>query len=208
MAPKKTENGTRPNRIRFVMLEADISDGNLTELTQAITSALRTNSGPVRTLSPVASPTAIPSSLTPRAPATTDDSDEVDETPAEAGIEETVDDPAKSPKTKSKPPLPTYLPDLDLKGSGVTFKEYVGKKGPTSHSKRYLVAALWLKEYGNSSTITVDKIFTCYKTVGWPLNITDWDVNFRNQVKTDRFRRVGSKEYEITPLGEADLQDS
>jgi hypothetical protein len=43
MAPKqRLETGTRPsNRIRFVMLDADLSEGNLSELTQAITSALR-----------------------------------------------------------------------------------------------------------------------------------------------------------------------
>ncbi len=42
MPPKnKGESTTRPNRIRFIMLDADISDGNLTELTHAITSALR-----------------------------------------------------------------------------------------------------------------------------------------------------------------------
>jgi hypothetical protein len=42
MAPKKpSESAPRSNKIRFVLVEADISDGNLSELTQAITSALR-----------------------------------------------------------------------------------------------------------------------------------------------------------------------
>ena len=42
MPPKnKGESTTRPNRIRFIMLDADISDGNLSELTAAITNALK-----------------------------------------------------------------------------------------------------------------------------------------------------------------------
>ena len=40
MAGKKGENA-RSNRIRFIMLDADLGDGNLTELTGAITQALR-----------------------------------------------------------------------------------------------------------------------------------------------------------------------
>ena len=205
MAPKKPENGTRPNRIRFVMLDADISDGNLSELTQAITSALKPSSAPVRQLSsrtPI--PAILPATVETSTTAVGEPEEEVTETP----VEEITDDDAKTSKPKHKPPLPAYIHDLDMKGTGgKSFKEYAEEKAPTTHAKRYLVAALWLKEYGNSPTITVNKLFTCYKTAGWPLNITDWDVNFRNQVKNDKFRRVSAKEYAITPLGEADFQD-
>jgi hypothetical protein len=71
------------------------------------------------------------------------------------------------------------------------------------HAQRYLVATHWLKDHGGHPTTNIDKVFTCYKTVGWPTNITDWDVNFRNHVaKTNRMRRVNPGEYAITPLGE------
>jgi hypothetical protein len=204
MAPKKPDNGSRPNRIRFVVLEADIRDGNLSELTQAITSALRPSSAGVRQIPARA---AIPAILPPEeAPTTLEESDDVVETVAE----EPSDESPKTPKTKYKPPLPTYLANLDLKGGGggPSFKDYAEESNPASHARRYLVAALWLKEYGNSPTITVDKLYTCYKTAGWPLSITDWDVNFRNQVKTDKFRRVSPGEYAITPLGEDELRSS
>jgi hypothetical protein len=46
MRPKKGEPpANNSNRIRFIMLDADISDGNLSELTQAITSALSPSAG-------------------------------------------------------------------------------------------------------------------------------------------------------------------
>ncbi len=201
MTPKKPDNGPRPNRIRFIMLDADISDGNLSQLTEAITSALKPGSVSIRQLP---ARTAVPPIVPTESPAPEEEHDEASGAAAEAP----ADDIAKAAKANYKPPLPTYLHDLDLKGTKKAFKEFAEKKGPSSHAKRCLVAALWLKEYGNSSTITVDQLFTCYKTAGWPLNISDWDVQFRNQVKRDRFRRVSSKEYAITPLGESDLQGS
>lgn len=206
MAPTKKEPSSRPNRIRFLMLDADVSDGNLSELTQAITSALKPSNAQIRQI-----PSRTPIPALPTAPQENGAGlEEEPEEVLEPAAADDVDGDGASPKAtkpKYKPPLPNYLPDLDTKGTGKTFKEYTAEKAPAKHAKRYLVAAYWLKEYGNSPTITVDKLYTCYKTAGWPLNITDWDVNFRNQVKTDRFRRVSPGEYAITPLGESDLQN-
>jgi hypothetical protein len=208
MSPKKGDTSDRPNRIRFIMLDADISDGNLSEITQAITSALKPVSGPVRQLPLHTSPRNVLPGVQSETNGGTATSD------AQVRESETVDpgngeeQPTSESKTKYSPPQPAYLPTLDLKGGGSTsFKEYAEAKKPTTHAKRYLVAALWLKEHGNSPTINADKVYTCYKTAGWPLRITDWDVNFRSQVKASKMQRVSPKEYAITPLGEAELQD-
>lgn len=205
-APKnKSENGTRSNRIRFVMLEADLSDGNLSELTHAITSALKPSGAPVRHLPTRPAPPAV---IAPSEDATT--IEEIEEVSAAESQEVQADEEngaaQRTPKPKSKPPLPKYLPDLDVKGNGISFKEYATEKAPASHLKRYLVATMWLKEHGNSSTINTDKVYTLYKTATWPLGITDWDVNFRSLLKKDHVRRVGPGEYAITPLGESALQ--
>ena len=118
--------------------------------------------------------------------------------------------PAKTTKAKTtyKPRIPNYLHDLDITGSsgGVTFKDFAIKKNPSTNAQRHLVAAYWLKEYGNSPTINMDKVFTCYRTADWPTNQPDWDVGFRAQVKTNRFRRVASGEYAINPVGEDDVR--
>jgi hypothetical protein len=137
MAPKKPESGTRSNRIRFVMLDADISDGNLSELTEAITIALRpSSSAPIRQLP---SQTPLPAILPAETPVLVEEADEV----AGAAVEDTGDGTASAPKTKAKLPLPNYIHDLDLKGNGgPSFKEYAAQKAPTSHARRYLVAAL------------------------------------------------------------------
>ncbi len=60
MTPKKPGDSTRSNKIRFVLVEADISDGNLSELTQAITSALKPTVTPMRPALRSAPPAVLP----------------------------------------------------------------------------------------------------------------------------------------------------
>jgi hypothetical protein len=200
MSPtKKDVTGNRPNRIRFIMLDADISDGNLSELTQAITSALKPTSGQMRQLPPRSS--AAPE-LTDSVPSDseqigTDIVDEVAEATTNNGGE------PKAARPKPKLPLPAYLHDLKLDG----FKEYADTSAPKKHLKRYLLSALWLKEHGNSPTITTDKVYTCYKTASWPIGINDWDAIFRDAVKRNLMRRVSTGEYAITPIGEDALNN-
>ena len=203
MAPKKpSESAPRSNKIRFVLVEADISDGNLSELTQAITSALR----------PTTQRTLIPKVQPPQLPANGSDVPVEDLELEGEGIEEVPteqngDEPAPKPaKPRAKLPLPQYLPDLDLTASGTPFKQFAEEKAPKSHAKRYLVAAAWSKEFGGAETINTDKIYTMYKTAGWPLGISDWDANFRSLVNRNLMQRKSSGEYALTPLGEAELQ--
>lgn len=206
MAPKnKGENGTRSNRIRFVMLEADLSDGNLTELTHAITSALKPSTAPVRHLPARPSPPAVLASS--ETTTGVEEAEDVSTVEAETAQNEEETAPPRSAKSKSKPPLPKYLHDLDVTGNGISFKDYAAEKAPKKSGKRYLTSALWLKEQGSSPTINTDKVYTLYKTAGWPLGITDWDATFRSLVQSDKMRRVESGEYAITPLGEAAVQE-
>jgi hypothetical protein len=211
MAPKKTVEGpSRSNKIRFVLVEADISDGNLSELTQAITHALKPTVAPIRpALRAASSSPALPGvevttdDLQPDVQADVSDNEE----PEAESEEEQVG--SRSAKPKAKPPLPKYLPDLDLsRGNGQPFTEYAEEIAPKKHIKRYLAAAAWMKEHGGHETINTDIVYTMYKTAGWPLGMADWDANFRQAVKRDLMHRKSSGEYAITPLGEAALQKS
>ena len=205
----KGNTGEDRAKVKFRVIEFELEGGNaavensIRTLTTAITQS--TSPTPQRLLPP-RQPKELSAPSTPESG--TDDRGEHFEV-VDAKLSEPNDDDskaAKTPKTKYKPPLPNYLHDLDMQGNGVPFTEYAAQKAPTKQTRRYLVAALWLKEHGASPTISVDKVYTCYKTAGWPLALTDWDVNFRSLVKTDRFRRVETGDYAITPLGEADVQ--
>lgn len=201
MPPKnKGESTTRPNRIRFIMLDADISDGNLAELTQAITIALRSQPSQ---RPPAAAPVReLPAgNAHPIAAADLGIEDaEVVQTDAEAPVEPAA--PAK-PRSASSPRQPKYLSDLDPQNE---FKDYAAKNPQTKHSKRFLLAAMWLCSVKRKGTVNIDQVFTCYRTAGWPANIRDWDSIFRNSVKQNWMRRVSSGEYVMNPLGEDALK--
>lgn len=205
MAPKKpSESAPRSNKIRFVLVEADISDGNLSELTQAITTALKPSVS--RALPPKFIPAQLPANGNDIASETAELDPVVEDTAEQEDAGDSADASAEKPaRARAKLPLPKYLADLDLTGNGTSFKQFAEEKGPKSQMKRYLLCALWLRDHGNSPTINTDKVYTLFKTAGWPVGIKDWDANFRGAVKRDLMQRKSAGEYTITPLGEDSL---
>jgi hypothetical protein len=202
--PKGGGNEDRA-KVKLRVIEFELEGGNasvensIRQLTQAL--ATRTNGAPARVAAPK-----------PRelggGDGVTDDVEAPVEVEFADGDEPVADAPAAKAKAKnnSKPRVPEYKHDLDMIGNGLTFKAFVEQKDPKKSTQRHLAAAFWLKEHGGSPTINIDKVFTCYKTVGWPTNQMDWDANFRSQVRTNRLRRVTPGEYAITPIGENDVR--
>jgi hypothetical protein len=206
MALKKSiESASRSNKIRFVLVEADISDGNLSDLTNAISHALKPTVAPIRSaLRPApSSPTAPGEVVEPII-----DDREIEDQPEVLETEqpEAEEAASRSAKSRSKPPVPKYLPDLFVNANGASFKQYAEEINPKSQMKRYLLATQWLRDHGNSLTVDIDKIYTVFRTAGWPVGIKDWDANLRQAVKRDLMQRKSPGEYAITPLGEAALQ--
>lgn len=204
-------NSKGNTKIRFVLLEVDSSDSNLTEIAHAITNALRPS---------VAVPRPAPAAAALQAPRSAGNG-EVMSAPAPDAVESDedgqmgespapVDDgssPTKAPRVR-RYPNPTYLSDVDLTAGEVPFKQFAAQKAPKKNSKRYLVVAAWFKEYGGRATVNINHIYTCFRTAGWGTNIADWDMIFRSLVKQDWMRRVEPGEYAITPLGENELNDT
>src|SRR5205807_4969634 len=123
MAPKKPSETGRSNKIRFVLVEADISDGNLAELTQAITSALRPST--VRTLPPKVTPPQLPANGN-EAPV---EDIEIGAEGLEIEDEEGTDSEPKPAKPKRFKP-PVYLAALVEGEKGKAFKELAIAKAP------------------------------------------------------------------------------
>ena len=193
----KGESTTRPNRIRFIMLDADISDGNLTELTQAITSALRPQQHRLQSLAPLRE---LPAG---NGNAPVAEESHLEESGLTEATEEETPVVTAKPKPQYNPPVPKYLHELDPQNE---FKEYASKSPQTQHTKRYLLAAVWLRDFKGKETMNTDQVYTCYKTAGWPINIKDWDSNFRSLVKRQWMRRTETGEYTINPVGESALK--
>jgi hypothetical protein len=192
MAKKNPPPGRSKVRIFFV--EADLAPGDIEELTQALTSAIRPNhavgSGPARQLGAAVSET--------------DDLEEADFVEVDASSDiatGSVAQRAAKPRTYRKPkPV-----DMDMKAGGRPFVEFAAEKKPTTHRARYLVAAAWLHDYAKLSTITVDHVFTCYKAAGWTFDVTDPGQILR-LLKADGVGTAKLGKFTINHLGLAEVE--
>lgn len=199
--PKNTGGGG-PARIRLVILDAEVPDGDLSQLTAAVQNALRNpeNVPPRKTiasLAPKTAPSAERSDI--------DDSIEVEvqETDEEAESET----PASSAPRASKPRKPPRTPnviDLDLT-SDPSFEEFARSKNPQNDHKRFLVVAAWFKQSRNVDAITVNHVYTCYRALKWPTTIADFAQPLRD-LKSRQLLTSGSKgQYSINHLGLAEV---
>jgi hypothetical protein len=190
----------RSNKIRFVLVEADISDGNLSELTHAITTALKPAINPAyRQL--LARQTQVLPEAEDATPAPENETEETQDT---AEAQEAASGNGTEPKParvkKFKPP--EYLPELFAGEKGAAFKEFAKEKAPESRNAKCLAATYWLKEKGDSPTVNANKIYTAFKTAGWSTGFNDWNQTFHNLVHSEHLRKTGNGEFAINPLGE------
>jgi len=206
--PKNIGNEDRA-KVKLRVIDFELEGGNaaVENSIRQLTNALTTRNG---ALGRVVAPKPQKELAAGGNPAETSDTketlQETEPADVETSTEVTSEQKPKKAKSVFKPKVPTYLPGLDMIGNGTTFKEFALSKKPKSNAQRHLVAAFWLKEHGNSPTINLDKVFTCYRTADWPTTQLDWDATFRGQLTNNRFRRVGPLEYAINPIGEDDVR--
>lgn len=192
----------RSAKVRFIMLEADVDDGNFSDLAQAITSALRTPApGHARVLvSPPVRPT-----LGIGEPIAAD----IDETDGELdALEPTAENDAVREAARRRVPVKAYRPKVKVVevdfDAPMSFEDYVGKAGaPKEIWKRFLVVAAWFKEHRNQDGITADHVYTCFKRMDWPPvdNMSDplWKLNTRD------FGLYAKKVFTINHIGVAEV---
>jgi hypothetical protein len=187
MTPKKqpAEPVRKSNKFRLVVFEGDLSDGSISELAQALTTALKPTAPPI--IRHLPNGKAAAQLLAPDSEEEMQYEDEEQMIDGEGSNDtEEIPAPAKSaktPRTKKPPKPPTYLPDLitDM----TAFKEFAKQKAPKSKSQQYLVAAFWLKKFGSVENVNADMIYTCYKSAPWPAGFNDWNQTFHNLVHDD-----------------------
>lgn len=200
--PKNTGGGS-PARIRLVILDAEVPDGDLSQLTTAVQNALR---------SPESVPTrkAIPS-LTPRNSqanerAEADEAVEMEVNEVEEDVGESEAPASAAPRTAKprKPPRTPKVLDIDLT-SEPSFEEFARSKSPQSDLKKFLVVAAWFKLHRDVDAITADHVYTCYRAVKWPSNIADFNQPLRDLKARQLFTSGAKGQYSINHLGIAEV---
>jgi hypothetical protein len=198
-ASQKPASGSA--RIRFIMLEAEIPEGDLSQFTHAIQHALRPT-----TIS-VPSPRIV-TLATQRATDNATETDAQAEQPTfEAAIhepEQTEEAAPASPARRSTPRKAKVL-DIDL-NCDPSFAAFANEKKPDNHLKRYLVVAAWFKEARNINVITMDHVYTCYRSVGWPSNNADFGQPLRS-LKRQQKMTQNDDGFVINHLGLQEVTD-
>lgn len=191
MAKNSGGKSSGPSRIKFIMVDAEIVDGDLSAITQAIQNALR----------PPA-PATVKRIAVQGTQTTTSTGAEVEEEVEEVDEEEVIEGTVTQAKAKGprKPAAAPKALDFDLKADP-SFKSFIEGKDVDSHQKKFMVAAVWLQEHRGINRITSNHIYTCYRHVGWSIGIPDWGQPLRDLKARDFLTTPEKGKYEVHHLG-------
>jgi hypothetical protein len=199
MAKNSSVKGIGSSRVRFIMLDAELTDGDLTQITQAIQNALRPMSGPV-----IAGRSAPPPQRLSSPPTEIDEAlvDEADAPPIKDAEVATSNLSSRS-KSIRKLRTPKVI-EVDL-ASDPSFASFAEIKKPTSDMMRFLVVAAWFKQHRQIDAITVDHVYTCYRAVKWPSGIDDFSQPLRDLKRRQLLEKKARGNYAINHLGLAEV---
>lgn len=199
MAKQPTNKGGT-SRIRFIMLDAEIPEGDLSQITSAIQNALK----PTTTLIQQRLPSAAAAVL-PNGSAEIDAENEGGAVKLED--EEAAEAPVLRQPRESRPRKPTSMKVLELDlTSAPSFESFATEHIPKSDTERNLVALAWFKEHRPSEVVTANHVYTCYRTMKWPSGIDDFPAILRSLKSQQLVKSVGRGQYEINHLGIARVE--
>jgi hypothetical protein len=196
---KNTNPNPGRSKIRLVFVDADLANGEIQELTNALSQAFK----------PV--PVIIKGSTATKAlPRGSDlsgvfepDEEPEDDDPFDEVTELDTDVKPTKPRKYRSP----KVVEIDMAAGGKPFREFALEKGnPTEHASRYLLASYWLSEHGGIQPVSVDHVYTCYKSAGWTFNVTDPAFPFRH-LKKEGQGDVKRAQFTINHIGKARVEE-
>lgn len=191
------------SKVRIFFVDADLAPGNMQELTSALTSAIR----PTHMIQRMAAPRLASGSTDGNTDGGLEIAEEVDfqDVNGEPEDEESSAESRGSSKPR-KYRSPKPVTDLDMNAGGKAFADFAREKGsPSEHAMRYLVAAAWLAEYANITTVSVDHVYTCYKSAGWTFDVSDPGSPFR-YLKKEGLGDTKRGKFTINHLGSSKVE--
>lgn len=195
MARTSGNRASSPSKIRFIMLDAELSDSNLGQVTQAIQNALRP-----------AQPASSDRVAIMAARRIEPSEDQVDDSDIQEFEEIEVEEQPASRQRANGPRkyrTPKVL-DLDLV-SEPSWEAFARSKNPSNDQKKFLVVAAWFKNYRDIDGITVDHVYTCFRSVKWDTAIADFGAPLRALKKRQLLEQTGKGTYAINHLGLAEV---
>lgn len=193
MARSNSKTGGK-SKIRFIMLEAELSEGDLSEVTAAIQNALKPKQ-PQYVVQQIHADSAL------------------EQDPSLGELEELVDDldddgEAKA-KTTSKRKTTYRTPQvveitLDTTPS---LKEFAADHPPGSLTDKHLVILGWADECSELDALDVDQVYTAFRHLGWPSHQKDFSQPLRDLKKRQLISGSAKDGYKINHIGRGRVEE-
>ncbi|WP_271546571.1 hypothetical protein [Bradyrhizobium sp. CCBAU 45321] len=197
MAKNSTVKSGGPARVRLVVFDAEVPDGDFNSLAQVLQNALKT---PTVIQQPRMTNGAAAKTIThhPAEAAQDDEPGLFDHLDEEEAVEATPA-PAK-PRAPRKAPKAPDVVDIDM-NSDVSLATFAAGKDAGSQHKKYMIAAAWLKEHRGIDAVSAGHIYTCFRSMEWSANIPDFWQPLRDLKAKKYFAKNDAGDYEINHLG-------
>lgn len=184
------------SRIRFIMLDAEIPEGDLNQITSAIQNALKPTTTVIQQRLPATSATSTLSDGAQDTELEIDGEAVVSE--EETHSEAASPRPSREPRTRK--PTSMKVLELDLT-SEPSFESFANSHVPKNDTERNLVALAWFKECRPDEVVTANHVYTCYRSMKWPSGIEDFPSILRSLKQSQLVKSVGRGQFEINHLG-------
>lgn len=132
-----------------------------------------------------------------------EDAENLEEQPVTGAEDETVDSSPAKPRVARRPPVPQVI-DIDLASGEMPFANFCEGKNLSKDTDKYLVCAVWLKEYRDTPAVTDDHIYTMFKFMKWSLQ-ADVTAPLRAMKRQGWFTTPERGKYAINHLGENEV---
>lgn len=193
---KKPLKGTGTSKVRFIMLEAEMPEGDLAQITTAIQNALR----PAQTNGPriARSGNQVIGQSDLEDEDVIDAADYVDDVEVESATAQNSTQRSRKPTKPAK----RKVVEIDL-DSEVSLASYTGKYPPKTEQDRYLLAVAYICENRKEiEGVTADQVYTCFRKMNWSTGAKDFAQPLRNLKSIDLLDKGKSRgTYVVNHIG-------
>jgi hypothetical protein len=117
--------------------------------------------------------------------------------------EDSVESAPAKPRVARRPPVPQVI-EIDLTSGEMPFAKFCEGKHLSKDTDKYLLCAVWQKEYRNTPSVTDDHIYTMFKFMKWPIQ-ADVAAPLRSMKRTGWFTTPERGKYAVNHLGENEV---
>lgn len=187
---RQTKSTSGNSKIRFIMLEADMDSGDLSEITAAIQNALKPKAQIEQRIVYVEDKHFDSDSLK-------NDSDAAEFTEVDEGL--VAPDRPRRSATKRSYPTPQVV-DVDW-ATDPTIEQFAASHPASTTNDKYLVVLAWFKDVHEQHAVSTNDVYTAFRKLEWPTNIKDFSQPLRD-LKSQQIVTGSSKDgFQINHLG-------